>query len=391
MASQLKTEFNPSELSQDSTPSPSSPQTIHKVTGNNTINIINKNFIPTTLEEIKANNTSGTWNNNVYTDAGLTITVRNDLSVVINGTSTAQGTFLICNNKSLSAGTYVLNGTNEEARLYIWDSSWTNIISTLNSTEFTISEDKIIKVGINISNNKTFTNFVVKPMISLNGGAYEPHKEQVYSINLGDLEYCKIGNYSDKFFKNTIDSEDYNSTLQLNKWYLKKNIGKVIFTGASSENWYYTSQQHSVFTTTDNTSPYTSNAFTPYCNYYQGTTKSTGASSFSQKGNNLVSFLQDVSINRVLISDDRFTSSSDFADWLSTHNITIYFPTSTPTYILLNDTLQEELDNIDKYAKSYNGQTNINQVNADLSFNINASAVYDLNKLIDRVATLETE
>ena len=137
-----------------------------------------KNLIPTSLNKMKTINTIGNWNDNVYSNLGLSIRINNDLSVVINGTSTSSGVFLICNNETLKAGTYILNEintVNSNAVLYIWDSSWNNIYSTTSSGTFTISEDKSIKVGINISNGKTFSNFIVKPMISINGGDYEPY------------------------------------------------------------------------------------------------------------------------------------------------------------------------------------------------------------------------
>lgn len=45
--------------------------------------------------------------------------------------------------------------------------------------------------------------------------------EQNFIINLGDIELCKIGNYQDKIYK------------QNDKWYLHKEIGKVVFNSAT--------------------------------------------------------------------------------------------------------------------------------------------------------------
>lgn len=43
-----------------------------------------------------------------------------------------------------------------------------------------------------------------------------------------DYELCKIGDYKDVIFKNNQLSEYYDSTLDEDSWYVKKNIGKVV-------------------------------------------------------------------------------------------------------------------------------------------------------------------
>jgi hypothetical protein len=67
-----------------------------------------------------------------------------------------------------------------------------------------------------------------------------------------------------------------------------------------------------------------------------------------------------------------------------------YFGLATPEYILLNDTMQEELNNIYNWAYSYQDETNITQTNNDLPFIRNTITCYDLNKLLQRVETLES-
>lgn len=81
-------------------------------------------------------------------------------------------------------------------------------------------------------------------------------------------------------------------------------------------------------------------------------------------------------------------SIKEFKTWLSTHNIEVYYVLAEPEYIPLDDTLQTQLDALEN-ALSYKGQTNISQ-HADVPFEIKASALYDLDNLIDRVAVLET-
>lgn len=45
-----------------------------------------KNFFDYTLEKLKTYNTSGTWNNNIYTIRGISFTINSNLSITIDGT-----------------------------------------------------------------------------------------------------------------------------------------------------------------------------------------------------------------------------------------------------------------------------------------------------------------
>lgn len=52
-------------------------------------------------------------------------------------------------------------------------------------------------------------------------------------------------------------------------------------------------------------------------------------------------------------------STADIKNWLTTHNVTYYFPINTPTYEeITNTNLLNELNELEKIM-SYNGQTNI--------------------------------
>ena len=183
------TEYEPYVGGQAS-PNPDYPQEIHNVEA--------KNKLETSLEMIKSINTTGTWNDNVYTNAGLTLTVNDDLSVILNGTTTSHFSFMLNNLVTLKKGTYILNGintVNSNALLYIWNSDWNNIVSATNSSEFTINADTLIRTGINISSEKTFDNFVVKAMISEEGGEYSPYNcisVKIQNKNLFDEENATV-------------------------------------------------------------------------------------------------------------------------------------------------------------------------------------------------------
>lgn len=83
-----------------------------------------------------------------------------------------------------------------------------------------------------------------------------------------------------------------------------------------------------------------------------------------------------VSSNRVFFIFKPDTSLSNFKTWLSTHNTIVYYVLETPTYILLNNTLQKQLDSI-QYALSYRDGTNINQINNDLPFVLDVTGHLD--------------
>jgi len=174
-----------------------------------------------------------------------------------------------------------------------------------------------------------------------------------------DLTYCKIGNYSDEFYLAT----ESDTTLQKGKWYLKQNISKLRLTG-SEYTWSYNSTYQ----------------------YFQLSNTSL-IKGKSDIGTAICTGFPDCRIgntSRVLWLFDYNNyfggNTTTFKTWLSTHNLVVYYIRNTPIYTLLNDTLQEELNNIKK-ALSYDTQTNISQVNNDLPFVISASAIrqYFLN------------
>ena len=67
-----------------------------------------------------------------------------------------------------------------------------------------------------------------------------------------------------------------------------------------------------------------------------------------------------------------------FKTWLSTHNTNIYYPYATPTYTKITGTFANQLEALWN-SKSKDGQTNLSQVNNDLSFILNTEALEDLS------------
>lgn len=191
------------------------------------------------------------------------------------------------------------------------------------------------------------------------------------------IEVCKIGNYEDKFFKAIEGNPLYDSldnttkgTLTSGMWYLQKNIGKGTITNVSSIG---TSSYNINYAICGQPSrPLNSSVM--YCEKYVYSTN-------AQRDNTI-----RIASGTLYVYDNRFTTTAIAEQNLI--GLDYYYQRTSPTYTLLNDTLQTQLENISK-ALSYQNQTNITQTNNDLPFVINASAIYDLSDLVTRVAILE--
>ena len=197
-------------------------------------------------------------------------------------------------------------------------------------------------------------------------------------LTLGDTEICKIGNYEDKIFKAIKGNEIYDSltteeqaTLDYGSWYLRKNSKKLVFNG--EENW----------------TTRTSGALTLYelsvagNNLYSTTSENLGlCNQYISKQN-----LTDDNTFRIqnglmlTIHNQSVGSLTNFKNDLGTTNLIVYYPLATPTNEKFNSTNQDQLEDIYNNMLSYEGITNISQENADLPFNINATAIKDLNNL----------
>ena len=67
--------------------------------------------------------------------------------------------------------------------------------------------------------------------------------------------------------------------------------------------------------------------------------------------------------------------TEDLQTWLGTHNLIVYYQVETPTYTKITGELANQLEQVYKGMLSYDGVTNISQVNNDLAFVISASGI----------------
>ena len=337
------------------------------------------------------------------TNYPITLPVENLFNVTIeqgsisssNGSTTSSNTRVRTSDFiNATKGTYTLSMKNQEnlqVYLHVYDTS-EQYISSENSGGF-----KTLPYTFDIEGNRK-----IKFVIAFSSGNIVPSDVTEVQLEKGTkansytpygttpIEMCGIGNYEDKFFKAIEGNPIYDSldnttkgSLTSGMWYLQKNIGKIIYNG--SENWILSGTQITgslkvynqvrLPNNNENQVSYAlSNLFLkiPLTDYQNA--RATGITP------------QNAGLN-VCIKDTTMTKEQ-FQTFLGTNNLIMYYNQTTPSYILLNNTLQTQLNAIEK-ALSYQNQTNISQSNNDLPFVIKASAIYDLSDLVTRVADLE--
>lgn len=181
---------------------------------------------------------------------------------------------------------------------------------------------------------------------------YEPYSS---------IELCKIGTYQDYFTKNS-DGQwcKYNA---IGKLVLDENSGMET-AGTSTFRIPSDLVSNLLFPATN------TNLLQAYVNYLQIVTWSSEWSDYTS----FISAPRNPN-DRIRIRVENQTTLTDLNNWLSTHNIIIYYVLATPYLSLIEDNnLIEQLDNLQN-AMSYSGTTNINQVNDDKAFIISTKAL----------------
>lgn len=370
--SYMKNKLYATDISQEGEPTIDAPQTIHTISGDNEVVVRGKNLIPFTNQDFTLN--------------GLRYYVNNG-SLYVDGTSSGEvystnASFKNNFNFTLPAGTYTLQRDNNIAT-YLDNKATGNHLAT-NSGSFTLNETTEVNLGFYMY-KQPFANQQFKIQLEKGSTAttYEPYKSNSALLTLGDKEICKIGSYEDKIFKAIKGNEIYDSlaseeksTLDYGKWYLRKNTGKVVLNG--TENYDYFFSTAGIFIYRNTTTPSINDTENINCisNYFTGTSRTNIRSNLASV-NNVCSTYQ----SEFVFANKSLSTVNDFKAWLSTHNTTIYYKLGTPTNEVFNDTIQDQLDDIYNNMLSYEGQTNVSQVNDDLPFNINSTALKDLNNL----------
>ena len=146
-----------------------------------------KQLIPTSLEQMKSLNTSGTWSGNTYSINNMTIKVNDDLSLTLNGTnSTAWNFILVLSSYTLSAGNYTLSLKNRISGIGIYTYTGDNVLAqfisgtadtSTNKSTFTLSNDTTYtQCRIYLVSGTTYNNITIYPMIESGSSMTEYEK-----------------------------------------------------------------------------------------------------------------------------------------------------------------------------------------------------------------------
>lgn len=291
----------------------------------------------------------------------------------------------------VSSARFTVGTTNEIPQLNV---SYYNYVTNNNGTKITITSDnnsKYLCVFYYANGTDTLTEQEILDTIQIEEGSkansYTPFGTQ-------SIEYCKIGDYSDEFFKNDPSDPNYDSSLELDRWYLKKNFGKAILNGG--ENYTQSTKEgFSYFLYTANAGRFPGYARiggnTVIFNKFKGGNNVAGTANVFNQGNNICCFRYNSgdTLNNFYITSS-INNVADFKADLTNNNAVGYYVLAQPQYILLSDTLQHQLDDIYNWVESYPEQTNIFQINNDLPFIISAHAMRDLS-IIDKYPTENSE
>ena len=176
-----------------------------------------------------------------------------------------------------------------------------------------------------------------------------------YSLSLGSIELCKIGNYQDYIYK-----QNYN-------WYIHKVIDKVVLNGAEANvsisnsgtvNWFY------CFKNLNQNTPGEGNGYV-LSNYYRANTV------YNPNTNQGICVTKTSKEIRIRYGQE--DTLSNFLNWVSTHNIDVYYVMTTPTDTQITDTtLINQLENI----SITKGNNVITTENNTLPFDVSMT-VYD--------------
>ena len=202
---------------QDGIPTPDTPVEIDVAgsSGSVVVKSVGKNLKVFDLETIKSWHSNKTWNGNVLTINGCTLTFNNDGSIVCNGTATENIILFIGYIYNLDVNTdYILSGTpylkNNDVntnliRLDIRGSNGSNVLVTQHDTEKTFRPvENTHTCYIRIQKNVQINNLVFYPMIrlaSITDATYEPYEETTATITtpngLAGIPVGSDGNYTD--------------------------------------------------------------------------------------------------------------------------------------------------------------------------------------------------
>lgn len=316
-------------------PNPDYPQDIQVVTGDNQIDISNKNLLNvTTLTTGKWLSQNGSENNRENAIISDYIKVKGSVSYTFTNINVSSST------------NYITVTEYDKDKNRLSGKEYSALANTnFNRTIETGEDCRYLKLSI-YDYNYTTNNQLEEGSTAT---SYVEHQEQNYPISLGTIELCKIGDYQDYIHKDN------------DKWYKHSEIGKVVLDGSEDEGWALDStNKFRTSYTLFSDRKYFDNSITGLIlNYYTVATT----------GNTYYARWRGANEGALTIFNKDILTASDFTTWLSTHNTKVYYVLATPTETEITDTtLLSQLEAL-AGATSY-GENIITQTNYEMPFDM---------------------
>jgi hypothetical protein len=163
---------------------------------------------------------------------------------------------------------------------------------------------------------------------------------KTFTIPLGDIELCGMDAYKDKIYSSN------------GRFYWNKKINKIILNG--SEYWNISTN---FWTSSINDYAYSNNI--PYSNYFKGVINKQAVTSLTE--DNTLAFKSRSGEPRLYLKSSSFTTTTELKNWLSTHNLIIYYALATSITTEITSSNYPELYSVLKEVQDYLTQYKINK------------------------------
>lgn len=208
-----------------------------------------------------------------------------------------------------------------------------------------------------------------------------------YSLDLTDIELCKIDNFQDVIFKNTKDSSLYNVELEDNGWYVLKKIKK--YTIKPDTNMYIENvKTNGVFEFNfSNHSSLNYNNALIYCNFYKNKVSFTTSCCYNvyNKETRIVNQYDDNFTSEMSTQEAKNKFLEMYADKLFFYTVKEQEHTQ-----ITDETLISQLDEIYEHFKLVKGSNHITVTAEDLAPKMKLTYMQDLPSKLDKIKELES-
>lgn len=346
-------------------PSPDYEQPINSIEGSVEFDCRGKNLLNNIL-------TSGTRN-------GITYTVNEDKSIILNGTATTITWLTLNNSITFSAGTYTMSQGNDNNNVRIFCGALNGYVENGIRTA-TLNEEKTSDVSINIPEGTTVSNFTIYPMIKEGSGTieYEPYQSNEVTFNLNDEKLRSVGDVKDELVVD-LDTGDYYKVEKISEIILDDSIDFYKF---SDVNKYGNILFVNYNVLKDKRAPANYiNYPNVISNYFKETLENIWVGA-------IVAIDVDDSQMMLVVPQTLATTSEELKAWLQQHNVVVDYRLANPQTVPLGTLSSEDLAKL-KTFKGYNNVT----VNTNLGLmNIKFTYGLDIKKYVDnKIAQLSEQ